>query len=190
MNTLSKRNLLTVLMCAALGVLAASAYGLQPREEYNPPKPGPTAKPPQPPQPLPDITTRRLGMEFGVNPGGGGGLFAFWSGSVSLTEANSFERAGLPGYCAFRVSYDVVNVGGAPTGRAFTNRFRRGTTLASVHTLPALAAGEARIPIITVLVFPAGMHQLSLSLDDDRVVAESNERNIRTVQVLVGGKCP
>ncbi len=61
MNTLSKRNLLTVLMSAALGVLAASAYGLQPREEYNPPKPGQSTKPSQPSaRLLPDLHLRNV----------------------------------------------------------------------------------------------------------------------------------
>ncbi len=45
MNALSKRNLLTVLAGAALGVLAASAYGVPPREGDYTPRPPPSSQP-------------------------------------------------------------------------------------------------------------------------------------------------
>ncbi len=148
-----------------------------------------------PPGPLPDLTSKR-GMIFGgAGHTGAGGRFVTWGGSINLTEADSYERAprpdGSPGYCAFRINYDLVNAGSAPVTRDFMVRIRRGATLANWHTLPPpFAAGETRNPS-TALVLPAGTHKLNLSLDDDRVISESNEgNNSFTVFVTVGGTCP
>ncbi|OGI38542.1 MAG: hypothetical protein A2140_09660 [Candidatus Muproteobacteria bacterium RBG_16_62_13] len=143
---------------------------------------------------LPDLTSKR-GMMFGGTPGGAGGRFVAWNGSINLTEADSYERStsasGTSYYCRFAANFDVVNAGVAPVSRAYIDRIRRGAIVAWWATLPppfdAGATGSASL----ALTLPAGTHQLNLSLDDDRVITESNEgNNSFTVFVTVGGTCP
>ena len=144
---------------------------------------------------LPDITSRR-GMKFGVTPGGAGGRFVAWNGSITLTEADSYDRStsasGTSYYCRFLANYDFVNAGVAPVSRAYIDRIRRGATVAWWGTIPPpLAAGETRSLSSIYLTLPAGTHQLNLSLDDNRVITESNEgNNSFTVFVTVAGTCP
>lgn len=144
---------------------------------------------------LPDITSRR-GMKFGVTPGGAGGRFVAWNGSITLTETDSYDRStsasGTLYYCRFLANYDFVNAGVAPVSRAYIDRIRRGAIVAWWGTIPPpLAAGETRPGSSLGLTLPAGTHQLNLSLDDDRVITESNEgNNSFTVFVTVGGTCP
>lgn len=135
-------------------------------------------------------------MKFGVTPGGAGGRFVAWNGSITLTESDSYDRStsasGTRYYCRFLANYDIANAGAAPVSRAYTDRIRRGAIIAWWGTMPPpLAAGETRPGSSLYLTLPAGTHQLNLSLDDDRVIPESNEgNNSFTVFVTVGGTCP
>jgi len=140
----------------------------------------------QPTGQLPDITSKK-GITIGGAVGGAGGKFAPWGGTINLTQADSFLQSG--GKCAFNISYDMVNTGPVPTSPAFGNRLRSGADVVSHQSSLALNTGETK-QINTQAYLPPGSQVVSLSLDDDHVVTESNEgNNVFRVQVILDAKC-
>jgi hypothetical protein len=135
----------------------------------------------------PDITSKK-GITLGGAVGGAGGKFVAWGGTVQLTGADS----SLPkanGQCTFNASYDMENIGGAATSPAFLNRLKSDANVVAVNSGLALNAAETK-QINPQPYLTPGKHVLSLHLDDDHQVAESNEGNndFRIVYVL-DAKC-
>jgi hypothetical protein len=133
----------------------------------------------------PDITALK-GITLGGAVGGAGGKFVPWGGSVTLTQADSFLQSG--GKCAYNVSYQMRNQGSAPTSPAFWNRLRSDSTVVSQQSGLSLAAGQTKT-VNTQAYLPPGGHVLSLSLDDDHAVAESNEGN-NVFKIRINVRCP
>lgn len=134
-----------------------------------------------PPTP-PDITSTH-GIALGGAIGGAGGHFSPWGGTITVTAADAVVVSG--GRCAFNVSYDMRNLGTTPTGPPFKNTLRLAGTDVSIQSALSLAGGESR-QIDTQAYLDAGTHILSLHLDSDNVVSESNEaNNVRQVTVRV-----
>ena len=135
---------------------------------------------------LPDITSRK-GMTIGGAVGGAGGKFVSFGDTVVLTDADSFLQSG--GQCAFNISYNMVNIGSAPTAPVFKNRIRSDGTVVTIQSNLSLNAGQSR-QINTQAYLAPGQHALTLSLDDDHAVNESNEGNNKFgVTVMLRGAC-
>ena len=114
------------------------------------------------------------------------GHSAPWGGLITLSASDAFLVSG--GTCAFNISYDLKNSGMAPTAPPFKNRLRRDSTVVSIQSNLSLAAGETR-NIATQAYLTSGNHILGLFMDNDFVVAESNEgNNIRRIKIKVN--CP
>ena len=114
------------------------------------------------------------------------GHSAPWGGAITLSAADAFLVSG--GTCAFNISYDLKNSGGAPTAPPFKNRLKRDSTVVSIQSNLSLAVGENRT-INTQAYLSSGPHILGLFMDNDFVVAESNEgNNIRRIKITVN--CP
>lgn len=136
--------------------------------------------------PRPDITSQQ-GITLGGAVGGAGGRFSAWGGVITLNAADAIVRS--PGRCAFNVSYDMKNIGTAPTSPAFKNRLLIDTTdIVSINSALSLTTGQTR-QINTQAFLPSGCHTLTLSLDDDSDVCESNEKN-NFPKVTVVVNCP
>jgi CARDB protein len=134
---------------------------------------------------LSDITSQR-GITFGGGIGGVGGRFVPWGGSIVLTSSDALPVSAKR--CAFNVTYDMENIGTGPTSPIFLNRLRFGSAVVAINSSLSLAAGGTR-DITTQPSLNPGTQILSLSLDDDHVVHESNEsNNLRRVKVRVN--CP
>jgi hypothetical protein len=135
--------------------------------------------------PRPDITSRN-GITIGGAIGGAGGHFSNWGGTIRLTASDALLISG--GHCAFNLSYDMENIGTAMTTPEFLNRLRTGSNVVSIQSALSLDAGETR-QINTQAYLPRGIHTLSLGLDSDHVVRETNEiNNVRRVRIVV--RCP
>lgn len=127
----------------------------------------------------PDVTSE-VGMKFGTKE-------VAWSDSVELTRADSILVSG--GKCAFDVEYDMANIGSRPAEPPFWNRVRSGTDVITQQSELTLAAGEKRT-IKTQAYMAPGNQSVSLTLDDESDVAESDEaNNLFTVQVNLVGPC-
>lgn len=114
------------------------------------------------------------------------GHSAPWGGLITLAASDAFLVSG--GTCAFNISYDLKNSGMAPTAPPFKNRLRRDSTVVSIQSNLSLAAGETRT-IATQAYLTSGDHILGLFMDNDFVVAESNEgNNVRRIKIKVN--CP
>lgn len=109
-----------------------------------------------------------------------------WGGMITLSASDAFLVSG--GTCAFNISYDLKNSGGAPTAPPFKNRLKRDSTVVSIQSNLSLAVGENRT-INTQAYLTSGPHILGLFMDNDFVVAESNEgNNVRRIKIKVN--CP
>ncbi len=131
------------------------------------------------PVPLPDITSRG-GIKLGER-------FVRWGGSVQLSEAESSRVAN--GRCGFDARYEMVNAGAAATSPAFSNRLTLDTKAAVIATNTGLALAKSEAKTLTAqLPLTPGTHVLSLVLDADNQVAESNEKNnaFRVTYTLAG----
>lgn len=134
---------------------------------------------------LSDITSQR-GITFGGGIGGVGGRFVPWGGSIVLTSSDALPVSAKR--CAFNVTYDMENIGAGPTSPLFLNRLRFGSTVVAINSSLSLAVGGTR-DITTQPYLNPGAQILSLSLDDDHLVHESNEsNNLKEVKVRVN--CP
>jgi len=145
----------------------------------------------------PDITAgvvdpsahSKPGVVIGGAPGGSGGKFAPWGGSVVVSDGDAAQQSG--GKCAFNVTYAMSNLGPVATSPAFVNRLRSDGHEVAVNSGLSLAAGEKNHKITTQPYLDPGPHTLQLSLDDaPGAVAESDEaNNIFWVRYALNGKC-
>ncbi len=163
-------------MLAVLVVMAPAA------ETPTPPRPGGgrSGQPQQgqlPPRTGPDITSGR-GIVVGGEVGGQGGKLVPWGGTVVLTRRDAVSPR--TGTCAFNIAYDEVNREPLPTGTSFVNVLRRGSLEVSRQTNRRLGPGEAR-RVFTQAYLASGpaTQTLSITLDAERTVAETNESNNR-----------
>ncbi len=124
----------------------------------------------------PDITNEKGGIIIGGAVGGAGGKFVAWGGFADLSDIEPLPGTSVNGQCAFNVAYQEINIGGAPTSPDYINRLRVDTGVVSINSARHLNAGEAK-QVDTQAYFKEGSHGFFLSLDDDNVVAESNEGN-------------
>lgn len=126
-----------------------------------------------------DITSRK-GIRIGRR-------FSRWGGQLNLGSKDAIFASN--GKCVFDVYYGMTNAGSAATSPAFVNRLREGAAVVSQQTALHLNAGQTKT-IHTQAYLSPGDHIVSLSLDDGRVVAESNEGNNRFhVKVHVNNSC-
>ena len=150
-------------LLAAVIPVAASALGVPPS----------TAPPGQ----RPDITSGQ-GLVIGGEVGGQGGRLVPWGGTVSLTRRDA--NAPGAGTCAFNIAYDEINRDRVPTTMPFVNILRRGPIEVAKQTNRRLASGEAK-RVYTQVYLASGptAQTLSLTLDAENAVAETNESNNR-----------
>lgn len=136
--------------------------------------------------PRPDITSQH-GITLGGAIGGAGGHFSAWGGVITLNASDAIVKT--PGQCAFNASYDMENIGMAPTSPLFKNRLLIDTTnVVAINSALSLNTGQTR-QINTQPYLPSGCHVLTLSLDDDSDVCESVEKN-NFPKVTVVVNCP
>jgi hypothetical protein len=130
----------------------------------------PGAPPPEKAE-RPDITSRG-GLRIGS-------VLIPWGNAAAVeVKAADASPSGAQA-CAVNATYEMTNLGGAPTGVPFTNRLRvDGSAVAATSSGLSLNARETK-SITTSPSLPAGGHTLELSLDDDGSVAESREDNNR-----------
>ena len=129
---------------------------------------------------LPDITSHQ-GPRIGNKN-------VAWGGSVTLGKMNA-SSVSQNGDCVFEFIYQISNDGKVATSPVFVNRLRNGRVLAAVNSNLQLKAGETQT-LQTEPTLLAGVHVLSVSLDDGRVVPESNEKNnLFRVRVNVDKTC-
>ena len=167
----------------AAGALLALLIGTAPAAETpTPPGPGSSSSPRAPAVQLPsrtgpDITSGR-GIVVGGEVGGQGGKLVPWGGTVVLTRRDAVSPR--TGTCAFNIAYDEVNREPSETSRSFVNVLRRGTLEVARQTNRHLGPSEAR-KVFTQAYLASGpaAHTLSLTLDAERTVAETDESNNR-----------
>lgn len=123
---------------------------------------------------LPDLLFRRVGILIGGKPGDKNRKVATWDGEISLTKADSFLQSG--GKLAFNLSYFFGNGSQIETPGTFTNRIRSDNQVITQQTNQTLKSGENKV-IDTQCYLAPGHHVIYLSLDDDKVVKESDEKN-------------
>lgn len=132
---------------------------------------------------LPDLTPRP--------PVTVGGHLTNWGGGVTLTDADAFLNAN--GHCAFNIRYIYSNIGAAPAIPApnWLNKLRvDGVSVVSIQTITLpLAVGGTSV-INTQAYLPAGVHTLSLKLNDTGSLVESNyANNTGSIKYQLTGKC-
>ena len=167
----------------AAGALLALLIGTAPAAETpTPPGPGSSSSPRThavqlPTRAGPDITSGR-GIVVGGEVGGQGGKLVPWGGTVVLTRRDAVSPR--TGTCAFNIAYDEVNREPSETSRSFVNVLRRGTLEVARQTNRHLGPSEAR-KVFTQAYLASGpaAHTLSLTLDAERTVAETDESNNR-----------
>jgi hypothetical protein len=131
----------------------------------------------------PDITSKK-GITIGT-------VFIPWGGNGTLKAAEAIQSS-PNNACAFNATYDMVNVGSVATSPAFLNRLKvDATSVVAINSGLSLNAGETK-NITTQPYLPIGTHRLTLALDDDHNVAESDESpasNVKTVSYTLQGPC-
>ena len=104
---------------------------------------------------------------------------------LSASKAKGYRG----GQCLFRVEYQVDNDGRAKTPGGFRNVLQWDATVIDNHMDPGLGSGEHRTRSFDAYLTP-GEHGLTLRVDADRAVEESNEgNNVRTARVRLNGPC-
>ena len=117
----------------------------------------------------------------------GGELVNVGSGVEVLSASKA--KGYRDGQCLFRVEYQVDNDGRAKTPGGFRNVLQWDATVIDNHVEPGLDTGEHRTRSFDAYLTP-GEHGLTLRVDADRAVEESNEgNNIRTARVRLNGPC-
>ncbi len=110
-----------------------------------------------------------------------------WNGQLALTAADAVAATG--GRCAFDLEYTMTNAGDGPASPAFWNRLRTGTQVVTQQSGLTLAPESDRTARTQGYLAP-GSHTLTLTLDDEGDVAESDEtNNRRSVTVDLRGSC-
>ncbi len=132
-----------------------------------------------------DVTSVK-GITIGGAVGGAGGKLVAWGGTVELNPADAIARGN--GRCAFNVSYDMVNNGtGAATN--FRNVLMAHDAKVAVNSLLSLDAGQTKQVNAQPYLMP-GTYALSLVLDSEHQLTESNEdNNKRSVTVTLKEPC-
>ncbi len=130
----------------------------------------------------PDLTSRN-GLRIGTT-------FLPWgnAAAVEIKAADALQPGETA--CAFTTSYEMSNKGGAPASPAFTNRLRvDGANVVAVNA--GLTIGPFATTSLSASPYlPVGEHTVQLSIDDDGVVAESDETNNRlVVKYRLSGPC-
>ena len=98
---------------------------------------------------------------------------------LSASKASGYRD----GQCLFRIEYQVDNEGRAKTPGGFRNVLQWDTAVIDNHVDPGLGTGERRTRVLDAYLTP-GEHGLTLRVDADRAVEESNEgNNVRTARV-------
>ena len=109
-------------------------------------------------------------------------------GAVEVLSASK-AKGYRGGQCLFRVEYQVDNEGRAKTPGGFRNVLQWDATVLDNHMDPGLGTGEHRTRAFDAYLTP-GEHGLTLRVDADRAVEESNEgNNVRTARVRLNGPC-
>lgn len=109
-----------------------------------------------------------------------------WGGSVTLRSADMLLMSN--GKCAVNLGYDMANIGTAAAG-AFANRLYSGSVVISQQTNQSVEAGKSKIVNTQAYLTPR-TNVLSLVLDADNNISESNESNNKTsVTVNVDSTC-
>ena len=104
---------------------------------------------------------------------------------LSASNASGYRD----GQCLFRIEYQVDNEGRAKTPGGFRNVLQWDTAVIDNHVDPGLGTGERRTRVLDAYLTP-GAHGLTLRVDADRAVEESNEgNNVRTARVRLNGPC-
>lgn len=142
---------------------------------------------PTPTQPTKADLVSLKGITVGGAVGGAGGKFSAWNGNLILATADAFLHDG--GQCAFNVSYDISNIGTVAAGPSFNNRLYADADVVSQQSGLSLNAGETT-QINTQMSLKPGAHTLTLWVDADNHIAESNESNNKTtVKVGLDSNC-
>ncbi len=135
------------------------------------------------PNDMPDITSKK-GITIGT-------VFIPWGGTGTLKAAEAIQSS-PNNACAFNATYDMVNLGSVATSPAFLNRLKvDATSVVAINSALSLNANETK-NITTQPYLPFGTHRLTLALDDDHNVAESDETpasNVKTVTYILQGPC-
>ena len=133
-----------------------------------------------------DISCRPA-LYFGGEVGNGneinkGSRYVVAGGKIELTKADSFLQSGDK--YAFNLMYFVF---GSPEKEVLaleglTNRLRIGDEIINQHTIKFLSgdggANDTKIHVVRTQVYlPSGESTVTLTLDDDKKIAESNEAN-------------
>ena len=117
-----------------------------------------------------------------------GGEFVNVGSAVEVLSA-SRAKSYRDGRCLFRIEYHVDNAGPAKTPGGFRTVLLWDATVLDDHAGPGLGAGEQRSRTVDAYLTP-GEHSLTLRVDPDRAVNESDEgNNIRTARVKLNGPC-
>jgi len=131
----------------------------------------------------PDITSKK-GITIGT-------VFIPWGATGTLKAAEAIQSS-PNNACAFNATYDMVNLGSVATSPAFLNRLKvDATSVVAINSALSLNANETK-NITTQPYLPFGTHRLTLALDDDNNVAESDETpasNVKTVTYVLQGPC-
>jgi hypothetical protein len=159
-KTNMKRNSILATTVAALS-LAASFTVIA----GTAPTGAPTAPPTTAPR-LPDMTSKK-GITVGSK-------FTPWGGSVVLNASEAIAKGG--GQCAFNSAYDLVNASGVPAAPAFVDKLRNDQNEVAIQSNITMAANETKQMMSGIYLKP-GSHTLWLSIDDGKVVTETNENN-------------
>lgn len=123
-----------------------------------------------------DVTSKR-GVRVGAK-------FVKWGGTVTLTKADAVLQP--DGRYGYTLTYDLIDKGNVPVSTEFVNRFRNdsGAVLSEQPRL-TLKAFESR-QLTALAHLSPGTHVYTLSIDDDNVVAESDEKNNKlSVTIIV-----
>jgi hypothetical protein len=129
----------------------------------------------------PDVTSRG-GLRIGS-------ILVPWGNAAPVELKGSDGVPAGTQACVFNATYEMTNLGGAPTGATFTNRLRvDGATVAATSSGLALGPRETK-SVATSPSLAVGSHAIELSLDDESNVAESRKDNNR-FRVLYVLKAP
>jgi hypothetical protein len=106
--------------------------------------------------------------------------------SIVLTPS---EMAGSSeGLCSFILSYKLANFGNKAVTSGCVNRIYYDRQVVGEQKDFTIRPGEKRLFSISIAL-PAGDHSITISLDDDKQILETDEKN-NIVRIFVATKCP
>ncbi|MEA2601673.1 MAG: hypothetical protein QOF89_2665 [Acidobacteriota bacterium] len=135
----------------------------------------------------PNITSARPGLYiWGSDPTHK--HWVSWGSGVKLTAAESIFPKKGNGQCAFNVEYYEKETNGVATG-PFKNRIFSDANVRAINGPDTLNAGQAK-SVVTQPYLDPGSHTLTLRLDADGNVTESNEGdNSFSIRYRLEGRC-